>query len=84
MSFADLQGPIGASANWLRTQSRRYGFAFVAVCAAPIPSYVLSNGLDDRIARGFLARCCVDASASSHHNLVRHEVAWTLVRRRRN
>lgn len=36
MSFADLQGPIGASANWLRTQSRRYGFAFVAVCAAAV------------------------------------------------
>lgn len=36
MSFADLQGPMGASANWLRTQSRNYGFGFVAVCAAAV------------------------------------------------
>jgi PAS domain S-box-containing protein len=36
MSSADRTGPIAvsASAQWLRTQSYRYGFALVAVCAA--------------------------------------------------
>ena len=34
MSSADRTGPIVVSAEWLRTQSYRYGFALVAVCAA--------------------------------------------------
>jgi PAS domain S-box-containing protein len=34
MSSADRTGPIAVSAKWLQTQSSRYGFALVAVCAA--------------------------------------------------
>jgi len=42
MSSADRPGPIGASAAWLRTQPRRYGFAFLAVC----PAVSLQRGLE--------------------------------------
>lgn len=34
MSSADRTGSIAVSAKWLRTQSYRYGFSLVAVCAA--------------------------------------------------
>src|SRR5579864_1408518 len=34
MSSADRTGSIAVTAWWLRTQSYRYGFALVAVCAA--------------------------------------------------
>jgi len=47
MSFADRKGAIGASAFWLHTWSRWYGFALIAVVAAALLRY----GLD--VALGF-------------------------------
>ena len=47
MSFADRRETIGASALWLHTWPRRYGFALIAVVAATVLRY----GLD--LAFGF-------------------------------
>src|ERR1700686_2185370 len=47
MGFADRREAIGASAYWLHTWPRRYGFAMIAVAAAALLRY----GLD--VALGF-------------------------------
>ena len=47
MSFADRRETTGASAYWLNTWPRRYGFAMLAVAAAAL----LQNGLE--VALGF-------------------------------
>ena len=41
MSVADRRGTVGASAFWLQTWPRRYGFALIAVIVASLLRYVL-------------------------------------------
>ena len=41
MSSADLREPIAASARWLRSRPRRYGFAIVLVAVATLVRYLL-------------------------------------------
>jgi K+-sensing histidine kinase KdpD len=45
MSFADRRETIGASALWLHTWPRRYGFALIAVAAATLLRYGLDEAL---------------------------------------
>ncbi len=45
MSFADRREAIGASAYWLHTWPRQYGFALIAVIAATLLRYGLSEVL---------------------------------------
>ena len=45
MSFADRREAIVASAYWLRTWPRRYGFALIAVAAATLLRYSLDVAL---------------------------------------
>jgi PAS domain S-box-containing protein len=41
MSVADRRGAVGASAYWLQTRPRRYGFALIAVIAVTLLRYAL-------------------------------------------
>jgi transcriptional regulator with GAF, ATPase, and Fis domain len=85
MSSADRTGPIAVSAKWLRTQSYRYGFSLVAVCAAvaaqrglevaPTNSTVLLLG-ETGAGKELVARSIHSLSARCDHTFVKLNCAW--------